>query len=52
MFDRSNHPTNTVGVGLLPVIVMPTIYNIGVGSTLVDSGAGLNLLSPEAFYRM
>ena len=32
-FDRGNHPTNTTGVGLLPVVVTPTICNIGVGRT-------------------
>jgi len=52
MFDRSDHPSNTVGVGLLPIVVTPTICNIGVGRTLVDGGAGLSLLSPEVFRRM
>jgi hypothetical protein len=51
-FDRSDHPANTVGVGLLQVVVTPTIYNIGGGRTLVDGGAGLNLLSPEVFHPM
>ena len=46
-FDQSNHPSNTAGVGLLPVVVTPTIHNIGVGRTLVDGGASLNLLSPR-----
>jgi len=32
--------------------VTPTICNIAVGRTLVDGGAGLNLLSPEVFRRM
>ncbi|XP_039805027.1 uncharacterized protein LOC120669320 [Panicum virgatum] len=40
------------GVGLLLVVVTPTICNIGVGRTLVDDGAGLNLLSPEVFRQM
>jgi len=31
---------------------MPTICNIWVGRTLMDGGAGLNLLSPEVFRRM
>ena len=48
-FDRSDHPSNTVGVGLLPVVVTSTICNIGVGRTLVDDVTGLNLLSPEVF---
>jgi len=48
-FDQSNHPSNTAGVGLLPVVVTSTICNIGVGRTLVDDVTGLNLLSPEVF---
>ena len=51
-FDRSDHHSNTAGVGLLPIVVKPTICNIGVGRTLVDDGAGLNLLSPEVFHRI
>ena len=39
-------------MGLLPVVVTPTICNIEVGRTLVDSEAGLNLLSPGVFCRM
>jgi len=51
-FDRGDHPSNTAGVDLLPVIVTPTICTIGVGRTLVDGGAGLNLLPLEVFRRM
>ena len=40
------------GVGLLPAVVTPTICNIGVGKTLVDGGASVNLLSSEVFRRM
>ena len=39
-------------MGLFPVVVMPTVCNIGVGRTLVDGGAGLNLLLLEVFRRM
>jgi hypothetical protein len=51
-FDQGDHPSNTTGVGLLPVVVTPTICNIGVGRTLVDGGAGLNLLSPKVFHQI
>ncbi|XP_025825153.1 uncharacterized protein LOC112900508 [Panicum hallii] len=40
------------GVGTLPVVVTPTICNLGVGRVLVNGGAGLNLLSPEMFHKM
>ena len=43
-FDWSDHPSNTVGVGLLPVVVTLTICNIGVKQVLMDVRAGLNLL--------
>ena len=49
-FDQGDHPSNTAGVGLPPVVVTPMICNIGVGRTLVDGEAGLNLLSPEVFH--
>ena len=52
MFDRSDHPSNTASVGLLSVVVTPTICNNRVGRTLVEGGAGLNLLSPEVFHQM
>ena len=52
MFDRNDHPCNTAGVGLLPIIMTPTICNVMVGRTLADGGAGLNLLSLEVFCRM
>jgi len=51
-FDRGDHQSNTAGVCLLPIVVTPTICTIGVGRTLVDGGAGLNLLSLEVFRKM
>ena len=34
---------------MLPMLCTPTIYNVAVTKTLIDSGAGLNFLSVEAF---
>jgi hypothetical protein len=45
-FDWNDHLDNTAGVGILPMVVTPTICNLGEGKVLVDGGAGLNLLSP------
>ena len=41
VFDR------TIAVGCLPLLVSPTIRNLKVTKMLVDSGAGLNLISPK-----
>jgi hypothetical protein len=41
-----------MGVGILFVVVTPTICNLGVGRVLVDGGAGLNLLSLQVFHKM
>ena len=34
-------------VGCVPLLVSPTILNLKVTKILVDSGAGLNLISPD-----
>ena len=34
---------------MLPMLCTPTICNVAVTKTLIDGGAGLNLLSIEAF---
>jgi hypothetical protein len=44
-FDAEDHPEHTVGVGLLPLVVSPTINNVAISKMLVDGGAGLNLIS-------
>jgi hypothetical protein len=51
-FNRNDHPDNTAAVGILPMVVTPTICNLRVGRVLVNGGAGLNLLSPEVFHKM
>ena len=48
-FGLEDHPDSTAGSGMLPMLYTPTIYNMAVTKTLVDGGAGLNLLSMEAF---
>ena len=47
-FDSGDHPVTTVGSGMLPMLCMPTICRT-VTKTLIDGGAGLNMLSVEAF---
>jgi hypothetical protein len=34
------------------VVVIPTIWNLGMGRVLVDGGVGLNLHSSEVFHKM
>lgn len=51
-FYWNDHPDNIAGVGLLPVVVTPTICNLGVARVLIDGGAGLNLLSSKVFQKM
>ena len=48
-YDAGDHPVSTVGSGMLPMLCAPTIYNVAVTKTLIDGGAGLNMLSMEAF---
>jgi hypothetical protein len=51
-FDEEDHPTSTKGVGTIPLLCMPTINNIAVNHTLIDGGAGLNIISIEVFKKM
>ena len=48
-FGSEDHPNSTAGSGKLPMLCTPTICNVAVTKTLINSGAGLNLLSVEAF---
>jgi hypothetical protein len=48
-FDAKDHPKSTKTVGTLPLVCTPTINNIAVGKTLIDGGAGLNVISVETF---
>src|SRR4051812_27970382 len=42
-------PSPPPGSGMLPMLCTPTICNVAVTKTLIDGGAGLNVLSVEAF---
>ena len=48
-FDSEDHPFNSIGLGALPMLCTPTICQVAVTRTLIDGGAGLNVLSVEAF---
>jgi hypothetical protein len=43
---------STKAVGTIPITWMPTINNIIVNRTLIDRGAGLNIISVEVFEKM
>jgi hypothetical protein len=51
-FDEEDHPISTKGVGTIPLLCTPTINNIAVNHTLIDGGAGLNIISVEVFEKM
>jgi hypothetical protein len=51
-FDEEDHPTSTKGVGTIPLLCTPTINNIAVNRTLIDGGAGINIISIEVFEKM
>jgi hypothetical protein len=51
-FDEEDHPASTKGVGTIPLLCTPTINNITVNRTLIDRGAGLNIISVEVFEKM
>jgi hypothetical protein len=51
-FEEEDHLASTKGVGMIPLLCMPTINNIAVNRTLIDGGAGLNIISVEVFEKM
>ena len=48
-FDAKDHPRSTKTIGTLPLVCTPTINNIVVSKTLIDGGAGLNVISVDTF---
>ena len=48
-FSSDDHPDNAACSGVLPMLCTPTICQVAVTRTLIDGGAGLNVLSVEAF---
>jgi hypothetical protein len=51
-FDEEDHPASTKGIGTIPLLCTPTINNIAINRTLIDGGAGLNIISVEVFEKM
>jgi hypothetical protein len=51
-FDEEDHPISTKAVATIPLLCTPTINNIAVNRTLIDGGAGLNIISIEVFEKM
>jgi hypothetical protein len=51
-FDEEGHPISTKAVGTSPLLCTPTINNIAVNRTLIDGGAGLNIIFVEVFEKM
>jgi hypothetical protein len=51
-FDEEDHPTSTKAMGTIPLLYTPTINNIAINHTLIDGGAGLNIISIEVFEKM
>jgi hypothetical protein len=51
-FDEEDHPVSTRAVGTIPIVCTPTINNIAVNHTLIDGGAGLNIIYVEVFEKM
>ena len=48
-FSSEDHPSNSARSGALPMLCTPTICQVAVTRTLIDGGAGLSVLSVEAF---
>jgi hypothetical protein len=51
-FNEEDHPISTKDVGTIPLLCTPTINNITINRTLIDGGAGLNIISVEVFEKM
>jgi hypothetical protein len=51
-FDKEDHLASTRGVGTIPLLCMPTINNVTINHTLIDGGAGLNIILIEIFKKM
>jgi hypothetical protein len=51
-FDEEDHSISTKAVGTIPIMCTPTINNIAVNCTLIDGGAGLNIIFVKVFEKM
>ena len=45
-FGPEDHPATTVGAGALPMLCTPIVCHVAVTRTLINGGAGLNMLFP------
>ena len=52
VFDAGDHPTSTRTVGVIPMVCTHTVNDVAVSKTLIDGGAGLNVLTVETFKKM
>jgi hypothetical protein len=48
-FGPSDYPENMAGAGVLPLVLAPTIANVGLHHVLINGGAGLSVISYAAF---
>jgi hypothetical protein len=51
-FGAYDCPDNMAGAGILPLITAPVIANMRLHHVLIDSGAGLNVISHTAFKQL
>ena len=51
-FDSSDRLKCAATIGALPMLCSPVISNVIVTKTLIDGGAGLNVLSVQTFDRL
>jgi hypothetical protein len=51
-FDSADHPKSMKTMGTIPMLCTPSINNVAVTKTLIDGGAGLNVLSIETFDKL
>jgi hypothetical protein len=51
-FDEEDHPISTMAMGTIPLLCTLTINNIAINRTLIDGGAGLNIIYVEVFKKM
>jgi hypothetical protein len=51
-FDEEDHPISTMAMGTIPLLCTLTINNIAINRTLIDGGAGLNIIYVEVFKKL
>jgi hypothetical protein len=51
-FNEEDHPICTKAVATIPLLGTPMINKIAVNHTLIDGGAGLNIISVKVFEKM